>query len=433
MKRSIWGIIFLSFLLLQLCPLFAQVKVVDQSAKKVPVWVNSSETDYIITSAIKDDMESAKNQCLDNVRKYIIESVAENVTSKTEGEINQTTMNNEIVSFLDQFKSTFQTQAADVPFLKGISASRIEAYYWEKRQDKTTKEVSYLYSIKYPFPAVELKRMIREFEKRDKEMYDKFKNLESRLNEVASLEEIDRSIAELGAVIDYFFDDTRKNAAKALQQSYRKLYDNITFRTLSNELGEYKCCLILDGRVITTSQRLTLKSEVATQLTAEYKDSDIVVTYNYDGSAYDEENAITVYFRFGGKSVPHKFFYTVKKYQVEIWPEKTLYLTETEKEEDVLMCINVRMNMKSAHKSAYRIKSMTLDVPGLSEPLFFDDLDKEVTTKEATITLTWTGKVKVLDKQYNKLNLLKGNMDIEIPDENINKRVDFSLSFKANW
>lgn len=432
MKRSIFILIFLSFFL-QCCPLFAQVKVIEQSEKKTPVWVNSAETDYIITSAIKGDIESAKNQCMDNVRKYIIESVAENVTSKTEGVINQTTANDEIVDFLDQFKSTFQTQAADVPFLKGVSASRIEAYYWEKRQDKTTKEVTWLYSIKYPFPSVELKRMVREFEKRDKEMYDTYKALEARLHEVGSTEEIDRSIAELSTVIDYFFDDTRKNAAKALQQSYRKLYDNITFRTLSNELGRYSFCLMLNGRVITTSQRLTLKSDVATQLAAEYTGSDIVVKYNYEGSVYDEENSVTVNFRFGGKGVPHKFFYTVKKYQVEVWPEKTLYLTATEKEGDVLMTINIRMSMKSAHKNAYLIKSMTLDVPGLSEPLFFDDLDKKVSAQEATLNFTWTGNVRILDAQNNKLNLLKGNMDIEIPDENINKRVDFSLSFKANW
>lgn len=431
MKKSFYAL----FALLLLLPVgaSAQVKVVDKSAKKAPTWVNSSETEYIVTSAIKDDLEAAKNQCLDNVRKYIIESVAENVKASSEGTINQQIVNSEIVSFLDAYKSTYQTQAADVPFLKGISASRIEAYYWEKREDKATKNVTYLYAIKYPFPSVELKRMTHEFEKRDKEIWGRYERLAGQLDDVRSVEQIDRAIADLGPVIGYLFDDTRKNQAKALQQSYRKLYDNITFRTISNKLGEYRFSLVLDDRVITTSQRITLKSECATQLASEHRGEEIAVTYAYDGCAYDEENAVTASFRLDGKTVPHKFFFTVKKYEVAVWPEKTIYLTSKEKSDSTLTSISIRIPIKNEQGGPVVITDMTLQVPGLSEPLFLDGLNTTVSAKESTLSLTWIGEVELLRKQNVRLNMLRGNMMVEVPAEGITKRIDFSTAFQANW
>ncbi len=150
-----------------LCAVHAEaqkVKILERSAKKVPTWVGGAQNDYIITQAFAADLETAKAMCLEDVRKQSIRAVAENVASSSEGSVSQVIDGGEMVEFVDTFMSTYQTQSADVPFLKGISASKIEAYYWEKQQ--TGGQVKYLYAIKYPFPSVELKALVREFEKR---------------------------------------------------------------------------------------------------------------------------------------------------------------------------------------------------------------------------------------------------------------------------
>ncbi len=411
----------------------AKIKVLDKSAKKVPTWVGSSQTDYIVTQAFAADLETAKNQCLEDVRRQIIRAVAENVSSSSAGSIDQQVMNNEIVSFLDTFTSSYQTQSADVPFLKGISSSKVEAYYWEKQQNRDTKEIKYLYAIKYPFPSVELKQMVFQFEKRDKEIYDKFLVLDAGLDKVSSLEDIDRAIAELNPIISYFFDNTRKTAARALQQSYRNLYSNVSFRTISNKLGEYRFSLVLDGRVITTSQRITAKSDGATEITVEHHGDQIVVKYNYAGAEWDVENVMTLNVKIGGKSVPHNFSFYVKKAGVRVYPNGTAYLTAEEKSDTLLRNITVRIPIKSEHSAPMTVRSLTLDVPGLPEPIFLDYLNQTFDRKESTLNVTWLGSVAPLKGHGNKLNMLRGSMEVEIPGEGIDTKVDFSLPFRANW
>lgn len=410
-----------------------KIKVVESSAKKQPVWVNGSETEYIITSATASDLQTARDKCLDNVRRYIIESVANNVKATTESTISQTTFNNSVESFLDSYTSTYESQAADVPFLKGISASKIEEYYWEKRLNKTSKEYFYVYSVKYPFTSLEMKKLVYEFEKRDKEIWGKYEELADGIRNIQSLEQIDRAIADLGPIINYLFDTTRKSQAEALRSSYNKLYSNITIRPVWQTLGEYRFQLVLDNKPIATSQRITLKSECASKLQSEQQGNMVVVRYAYDGCAHDDQNEITAMVKIGGKSVKHSIYYTIKQYDMEIFPERTIYLTAVNQTDSTLTDVGVRIFVKSNHSNPFRINTLTLEVPGLSEPLFIDNLNTMFKAKEATLNVTWIGTVNLLKKQNNRLNMLRGNMEIEVPEENIIKRVDFALPFQANW
>lgn len=410
-----------------------KVKVVESSAKKQPSWYGGSQNDYIITSAMDADLQTARDKCLDNVRKYIIESVANNVQATTESTVSQTTVNNSIEHFLDSYTSTYESKAADVPFLKGVSASKIEDYYWEKRHNKSTKEYFYVYSIKYPFPSVELKKLVYEFEKKDKEMWGKYLELEDGIKNISSLEQIDRAIADLGPIVDYLFDNTRKTQAEALRNRYRALYNNVTVRTVWQTLGEYRLQLMLDNKPIATSQRVTLKSDNATQLQSEQQGNMIVVRYAYDGCYHDDENKIRATLRVGGKPVQHDIFFTIKQYEVDVWPEKTVYLTAVAKTDSTLTDVGVRIFIKSKHDNPYKITTLTLEVPGLSEPLFLDNLNTTFPSKEATLNVTWLGTIDVLRKQNNRLNMLKGNMDVEVPEEGVSRRVDFALPFQANW
>ena len=63
--------------------------------------------------------------------------------------MNQKLENDEITEFVDTYSSSTDVKAATVPFVQGISLSKVEEFYWEKLQDKKTKQVYYDYSIKY--------------------------------------------------------------------------------------------------------------------------------------------------------------------------------------------------------------------------------------------------------------------------------------------
>ena len=134
----------------------AQFKVVDKSSKKAPAWYQQMVADYLIVSAHEPTLEEAQAACLQEVKKQIIQAVAQNITFSESSNLNQKLEGEEITEFVDTYSSTTDVKAATVPFVQGISLSKVEEYYWEKLQDKKTKEVYYNCSIKYPFTQLEL-------------------------------------------------------------------------------------------------------------------------------------------------------------------------------------------------------------------------------------------------------------------------------------
>lgn len=423
--------LFLLFLIFTI-PVMAKIKIVERSTKKVPVWVNTTQKDYIITSAIAGDIERAKNECLDNIRKYIIDAVAQNVKSSSESTINQETVNSGITKFLDTYHYSAQTQSANVPYLTGISASKIEESYWEKREDKDKKEISFLYCVKYPFPSVELKKLVHEFRTRDNEMNDKLKKLETGYDNIESAEQIGKAITDLNTLISYFFDDIRKEIARNLQNGYQQLYKQIHFREISNLLGTYEFTLALNGKDISVSQRPTLKSETLAQLRAEQTDHIWKVYYNAETCDPSEENSAIISFRLGGHPLTQQFYVDLNQNKVQLMPTKEIHLSGT-LEDSELSNISARINIDSKAPKKITIKSITLDIPGLDQPLLAENQEVIIEgTGIQILRISFGGTAKLLAPQNYKSNLLKGYFEV-VDEQNSTHRIDFSLPFKANW
>lgn len=412
-------------------PCMAKIKVVEKSAKKAPIWLNTTQKDYIITSAVSNNPEKAKNECMDNIRKYIIDAVAQNVKSTSESTINQESVNNGIVNFLDKYTYSAKTQSANVPYLTGISESKIEDSYWEKRQDTETKQITYLYSVKYPFPSLELKKLVHEFRQQDEEMNNNYKKLEEQYEIIESVEQIDKAITDLNPLIHYFFDDIRKEAAKNLQNNYRQLYNQIVYKEISNKPGCYTFQLTLREQPISISQRPVLKSETLTQLRGEQTNKEWKIFYNYETCDPAEENFASITFRPGGKLLSQKFYIDLNQNCIQLFPSKEVYLTAAEKNDSLVSNLSVRMNIEA--RGNYTITGLTLNVPGLSKPLFADDLNIHIQNgNNQTIIISYPESIELLQKQNYRRNILKGYMEVK-NEENANKRVDFSLPFKTNW
>lgn len=310
MKKNMMRGWLLAFSFLAVASVSAQqYKVVEKSDKKAPVWYESSEADYLVASAVDKDMEAARQQCLESVRRQIIQAVAQNVEFSEKTLLKQTTGNgDEIIEFINTYTAEGSVQAASIPFLKGISLSKVESSYWEKRQDKATKTITYAYAIRYPFPKSELNALVREFDRRDQEMESKLTELEGRMNQMQSVEEIDQTINQLQPVVAYFFDKTRKERAQGVLNGYRKLSTYISVEGKQSGDNVYTMWLNLQGRKITASALPSLKSNCASQLQAVAKGQDVVVTYDNIDCLGDEENFIEAIFRLNGKVLKHKFY-----------------------------------------------------------------------------------------------------------------------------
>ncbi len=420
-------------MLFSVVSLSAAVKVVERSSKKAPVWLNTMETEYIITSAVADDLERAKALCMDNIRTQVIESVAQNVQSSSASTLSQETMTSGITDFVDNFSSTFKTQAATVPFLTGISASKAEDYYWEKRQDKDTGEITWLYSIKYPFPRIELKRLVDIFDTNDRKMVARYEQLRAEYDDIESVEQIDKAVSDLKPLIDYFFDDVRKGDAQTLQRNYSALYGRIFLSEVSSRPGEYVYRLMLGDNPVSISRKPSLKSETLTQLHAEKRGTEWVVTYDYSDADVNEQNVIRLSQRIGPLSIREELFADLAGTVIEIKPVGEVSMSAEVRTDSVVSGITMRMDANT-NRNDLKIKGMTLRVPGIMMPVIADGLDIALTGRGVdTVTLTLPGPYEIdTAKDNTRINILRGSITVS-DGEGVMHKVSISVPAACNW
>lgn len=412
---------------------FAAVKVVERSAKKVPVWLNTMQTEYIITSAVADDLERAKALCMENIRTQVIESVAQNVQSSSASTLSQETMTSGITDFVDNFSSTYKTQAATVPFLTGISASKAEDYYWEKRLDKETGEITWLYSVKYPFPRIELKRLVDIFDTNDRKMVARYEELRDGYDNIESVEQIDRAVSDLKPLIDYFFDDVRKGDALTLQRNYSALYGRIFLSEVSSRPGEYVYRLMLGDKPISVSRKPSLKSETLTQLHAEKRGAEWVVTYDYSDADAGEQNIVRLSQRVGPVSIREEIFADLAGTVIEIKPVGEVSMAAGERTDSIVGGIVMRMDV-SVNRDDIEVEGLTLRVPGIMMPVSADGIDVALARRGVnSLTVTFTGPYELYPaSEGRRVDILRGSMTVS-DGEGIMHKVPVSAPVVCNW
>lgn len=411
----------------------AKIRVVDKSAKKVPEWVGMTRQDYIITSAISPTLEEAKRQCFDNIRKTIIEAVAQNICSLTQSTIQQESMENGITHFWDTYSAQFSTEAAKLPYLNGISESKAEDSYWEKRQDSETKEVTYAYSVKYPFPSLELKKLVQMFQKQDQVMENKLQALETLYDSITSLGEIDKALSDIEELNCYFFDPVRQERTRSLEKDFRSLYSQITLQEVGNQLGDYVFKFVLRGKVINVPQRPQIKSETLAQLRAELQDRKWHILYDYSTCDPMEENKCEVIFVINGKRLTHTFYVDIAQNEIHLLPEKEIYLNAQNKTDSTISNINIRMQVQNKSKNTCILQGIVLEVPGLEMSLYVENLNVVFQGGcSQTLSFIYTDIVRLLGKQNFRKNILQGYFDV-VDEWQTRKVKRFSLPFQANW
>ncbi len=409
------------YLFLLLCSMFligqsfAQKKILESSSKKTPVWVNSAEKDYIIVSSIKNNIEDAKAECLENIKKEIIKSIANNVSFESSTNETQTTENNSL-SFKSNFESVLHIQSANIPFIKGISLSKATESYWAKRRDKATKAEDYIFAVKYPFPSKELKMMVMEFEERDEQMMSKLKALKDGINNINSIDEIGKAINELQTLKEYFFDNVRKSEAKNLAMDYANLYQLIQVNTLEEDLGISRMQFSINGKVLSSSIRPAIKAENASQMKYETANGVNTLKYNCDYAPKGSDNEISLTYRFSGRTLVHTIYFNVPKNTKFIRPINSASIEKITVSDTTKL--NVSLDMKCDQLAPFSIQKFSFNIPQSRNMIVVEDIDFKVEENGIFVFKIQTPIVKDLDlAPANKVNLLRGQMIIKTKNQ----------------
>jgi hypothetical protein len=352
--------------------------VVIQKSGKQPKWVNNLEKDYIITVGSGVTSNDAQQNALTMVKERIVSSVAENVKSTSELKREDANYNNNISVFLEKFASQTTTQSGKVPFLQGISLSKVEEFYWEKLQTKDKKTYFY-YHIKYPFPDIELQQLVNEYKTRDKELTKQLEDLIAQAESVESVEQIEKNIGELRVLTDYFMDG-RKNQAELGITRYNSLLSSIELVEVERSLGELKYTLRLGTKTITTVKKPFTKSECARVTSTVNNQDNWVIKYDYANCYEDPENNILVKYRFGNSDVQKKFYFDITSNKASIFVNVPFHFLTTSKGESTVDASVLNMTIQSSYDAAFTIEKVIIEFKGLT-PIIIDGINQSFSGK----------------------------------------------------
>jgi hypothetical protein len=300
--------LFFIFFLFPSFVCFAQETVVERSGRK-PGWVNGPANDFIIVMGTGASVNDAQRNALNLVKESIIDVVAQNVKTTSEMVIEEAIRKSSVTVFLEKFATTVSGTSGPIPYLQGVSLSKVEEFYWEKLQ-RGSSAVFFNYYAKYPFPDTELQKLVVDFNIRDQKLTEQLDQLLANIDSIGVIEDIERNITELRILSDYFID-TRQDKAKAGIARYRRLYSGIELVELESGLGELKFALQLGNRLVSTIQRPQITSDCARVSGTSIKENHILIQYDYSNCSEDSENNILVRYRFGNTNVQKSFFFDI--------------------------------------------------------------------------------------------------------------------------
>ena len=374
MKKFLLPLLLLTLVI----PASAQVDVVESSERRTPSWVNGIEKNYIIVSGSGTTIEAAQQNALNTVKERIVSSVAENVQTRSEMSVQEVSGGN-VSSFLEKFATTTTTESAKVPFLQGISISKVEAFYWEKTRNKADRSIRFNYHLKYPFSQIELQRLVDEFKRRDRELTDQLNTLLNSVDLVTSVEEIEKNIGELNILLDYFMDGRKDKASLGITR-YRSLLGSIDLVELESGLGEVKYALRLGNRFISTTKKPTVRSECA-RITSTVSSKDFtLIKYDFDNCYEDPENNIEVAYRFGSNSVRKSFYFDITSDKAAIFVSDPIRLTARAKDDATVQASDIDLTVVAKYDAPFTITKVELEWRG-NTPLIVDNVGKSFSGK----------------------------------------------------
>lgn len=203
-------------------------KTVEASEKRVPAWVNAGHTEGMLyITAEAPSLQEARRMAEQTLMRTIIQAVAANVTSSSMQNDSNEAIDGKVTT-KEEYQSRLEITAAKLPFIKGVSLSEAKGQYWERRENKQSKQNLYILTVLYPMPESELERMRRQFEEYDRLKVNEYNALERGYSEVNTVEGITEAVAALEGLEEYFFDSVRRTQASTLRGRYLDLFRMVT-------------------------------------------------------------------------------------------------------------------------------------------------------------------------------------------------------------
>lgn len=372
--RKLFKPVFWVSVLLVASTACAQYRVVDSSQRRAPDWVNTLERDYIIIAAEGPSISDAQQNALMLIKERIVTSVADNVKAESELVTEEVNYNNNVTVFLEQYSATITTQSGDIPYLQGVSLSLAEGFYWEHMRDRSTGNEKYRYHVRYPFPEFELRKLVMEFQRMQRELTEQLEKLIDAVHDVNTIEQINNNISELQTLAASFIDRRKEQAQNGIGR-YRELLNSLTLYEEGSRLGTLRFGLRAGDRFFTTAQRPNIRSECARITGTRLEGKYWVINYDTDYCYDDPENHIEVNYRFGTSPIRNRFYFNINEDKVRIALRDPIHFGAIDSDAETIHKTKLRFTVHSEHAAPFVIEELTLNFDNMP-PIIIKNIEK---------------------------------------------------------
>ncbi len=294
---------------------FAQFKVVEESGKK-PEWTMSMERGSIIGIGNGLTIEDAKANALVNVKAQIVTSVADFISASSVSKTEEITAD-KFTQLYQSYSDVITTQSGKRDYLQGISAAKVDDFYWEKSADKKTKEVKYQYFVRYPFTTFDLEELVADFRAKDEQLTAEMNKALDLLEDFTSIEEIIQAQSQLGKLLAIFIDERIAKCQTGIEKSKAQLA-SVYVANAGSELGLVRYSLKIGEKEVRCAKKPVINSNCAR--IGDKKLGEIIceVSYLYDECYNEPGNNIKVSYTISNNKAEKEFYFDVAENKAEL-------------------------------------------------------------------------------------------------------------------
>ena len=309
MRYHSFSICLALFLFTIFCAGCATVKVTESSVRRAPQWVFGAEHNFLIVSAEAEDIETAKNKALNEVKKQMVNAISENIRTTSHTTTEELGVDDAYAT-VELYREELATESGNVPFLSQVTLANVTDYYWEKRYDKKTKAEWYVYHLKYPFSRLNQDELIAKFEAQEAAINRQLKELEQV--DFSTFSSVEQMVAQGTALRTFqstlMENDGRRKACDRILRGYKSNVEQLTIQAVSVDREKTLYEVYLGEKKMACNIRPYLRSKCLEQMNWQVKDGVNVVTYDYSECFEDEQNYIDITITVMGKKINHRYF-----------------------------------------------------------------------------------------------------------------------------
>lgn len=421
-------LLVLSALLLFSAESFSQkIKVLDKSGK-TPKWVNGIEKEYIIVCGSGNSVDAAQDNALLKIKERIVGSIAENISTSNEYYRGDKSVNG-VSNVIENFETSTKTKSADISYIKGISLTKAEEYYWEKVSED--KQIRFYYHVKYPFPEFELKKMVMDFEKADFELTMELNTLFEEIEKYSSIEEINQGLISLTALSKTFIDQRKAKADVGIAK-LSEMLKSVTISTIQNNLGEIRYQLKIGEKPIASAQKPKVTSNCATITDISGSPNEWVIKYDYSGCYDNPANSVVVAYQFGN-NLKKSFNIDVNADKAEIFIQDVINFTADNTQSSMIQNAKCHFIVISKYDSPVVIEKLVLNWDKAA-PIILENLNLQIKGKgKHDLNITIPQSVEKEKYSANAQNMISGSL---LYRSISGKKSTYELSYQTittNW